>query len=122
MNVRGSGGDPRADSLHIALTMVLVAIILAVLTVGAFARGAVFRRYSFATLVVLVVFGALTGLQTDALDAGKPTPWIGLTERINIGAYLLWVVVLAMSLLDAEGRPASARDLPASRGHPRPAR
>ncbi len=116
MNVRGSGGDPRADSLHIALTMVLVAFIVAILAVGAFVRGAAFRRYSFATLVVLVVFGALTGMQTRALDAGQPTPWIGLTERINIGAFLVWVVVLAMSLLGAEGRPAPARRLPASRG------
>jgi hypothetical protein len=32
------------------------------------------------------------------VDANLPTPSIGIWERINIGAWLLWVVVLALTL------------------------
>jgi hypothetical protein len=28
-----------------------------------------------------------------------PTTWIGLWERINIGVFMVWVIVLAMALL-----------------------
>ena len=34
-------------------------------------------------------------------QANLPTPWIGVWERINIGVFLLWVVVLATMLLSA---------------------
>jgi hypothetical protein len=37
-----------------------------------------------------------------------PTPWMGVWERINIYAYMLWVVVLATALL--RGRMAQPRD------------
>jgi hypothetical protein len=38
--------------------------------------------------------------------ANEPTPWIGVWERINIGVYMLWVVVLAIALLrDQVKRP-----------------
>lgn len=40
---------------------------------------------------VLVIFGSEA--------AGQLTPWLGVAERINIGAYLLWVTVLAAILL-----------------------
>ena len=50
------------------------------------------------TLAVVVVFGALTGMDAARIAAGEPTPWLGVVERINIGAFLLWVVVLAVAL------------------------
>jgi hypothetical protein len=31
--------------------------------------------------------------------AGQPTPWLGLTERLNIYSFMLWAVVLAIVLL-----------------------
>ena len=37
----------------------------------------------------------------------QPTPWLGLTERIDVGAFLLWVVVLAISLW----RPGETTDV-----------
>ena len=40
--------------------------------------------------------------KTDALVAGQPTPWLGLTERLNIYSFMLWIVVLAISLLRAQ--------------------
>ena len=35
------------------------------------------------------------------IQANLPTQWVGFWERINIGAFLLWVVVLAIMLLRA---------------------
>src|SRR5687767_4871707 len=98
MNVRGSGGDPTADVLHIAFTMVLVLFIFASVGFGASIRGRRFRYYSFATVLVLVVFGALSALAAGEIGSAEPTPWLGAMERINIGAFLLWVVVLTISL------------------------
>jgi hypothetical protein len=34
--------------------------------------------------------------------ANEATPWMGLTERINIYATMLWVAVLAIGLLRAK--------------------
>jgi hypothetical protein len=110
MNLRGTGeaGD---DVLHIAVTGVLVLLILSQLVVGAFVHGRRFRVYTLATLVILIVAGGLSALEGRHLAAGEPTPWLGILERINIGGYLLWVVVLAISLLRGEpGRnPVASR-------------
>ena len=49
--------------------------------------------------MILVAFGVLTGLDGPSIAANLPTPWVGVWERVNIGAFLLWVVVLANTLL-----------------------
>jgi hypothetical protein len=59
------------------------------------------KRFAYctvATVVVMLLFGALTGLQGLRVAANLPTPAIGIYERIDIGAFLLWVVVLAADL------------------------
>ncbi len=73
---------------------------------GAAALGKRFRVYSAATIAVFVVFGALTGLDGPKIAANLPTPWIGVWERINAGAYLLWVGAFTIALLR---RPCTAR-------------
>ena len=98
MNLRGVGGD----APHIVMTGVMVLFIVTAIVSASFAFGRRFRVYSFASLATNLVFGMLTGLQGKAVAANEPTPWIGLTERICIGAFLLWVVVLAVALLRAE--------------------
>jgi hypothetical protein len=75
---------------------------MATIGFGAFAEGRRFRFYSFATLLVLLVAGALTAFDARHIAVGEPTLWVGAAERINIGAYLLWVAVLAISLLRGE--------------------
>jgi hypothetical protein len=114
MNVRGGGGAPRADLLHIAVTGLLSLIIMVFMGVGAFVRGPRFRWYSLASIAVMLVFGALTGVASQAMAAGQPTPWMGLLERICIGAYLLWVAVLAITLLrpTRSERPAQGMRIP----------
>jgi hypothetical protein len=108
MNMRGTAGG-QGDVPHIILTGVLVIVILATIGVGAVANGRAFRRYSFVTLLAVVVTGALTGLQARHLAAGEPTPWFGALERLNIGAYLLWVAVLAVSQLRRLAHEAPGR-------------
>jgi hypothetical protein len=79
------------------------------MTFGATAFGHRFRRYSVASLFVLVVCGALTFWDAPRVGANLPTPWIGVWERINIGVFPLWVVVLAATLLRNDNHAASTR-------------
>ena len=106
MNMRGAG-DPRGDLPHIVLTGVLVLFIVAAVVIGAFALGRRFRLYSLVTVLAILVFGALVGIEAPGLATGEPTPWIGLTERANVGAFLLWVAVLAIALLRGAGLTAT---------------
>jgi uncharacterized protein DUF998 len=109
MNVRGTEGDVSADVLHIAITMVLVVFIFASTGFGASIRGRSFRLYSFATMLIMLVFGIVSSFMAPGPGTAEPTPWLGFIERINIGAFLTWVVVLAISLLRVEGhRPRGA--------------
>ena len=94
-----AGGSTLSDTMHIVLASVTVLLMLLAIGFGAAAFGKWFRFYSVATLVILVVFGALTFLDAPRVAANLPTPWIGVWERINIGVFLLWVVVLATVLL-----------------------
>ena len=71
---------------------------------GAAALGKRFRLYSIVTIVTLLLFGGLTGMDSPNVAANLPTPWIGLWERINIAAFLTWVVVLAVALLRQQNK------------------
>jgi uncharacterized protein DUF998 len=97
--VLAAGGATLTDTLHIVCSMVTVLLMLVAIGCGAAAFGRRFRRYSIATIVILVACGALTGLDAPLVQANRPTPWIGIWERIDIGAFLLWMVVLATTLL-----------------------
>jgi hypothetical protein len=103
--VLAAGGGSLTDTLHIVWSMVAVAFMMLAIGFGAVAFGKRFRLYSIATLVILIGFGVLTGMDAPRIDANLPTPWIGVWERINIGVYDLWVVVLATALL--RGRASS---------------
>jgi len=96
------------DTMHIILTMVLVLLILLAIGFGATAFGKRFRYYSIATIVVFLVFGALTGLDAPRIQANLPTPLVGVWERISLAGFLIWIVVLAIAILWAEKRPRSA--------------
>ena len=98
MQQRGAGSSA-SDAPHIVLTGALVVLLLLAIGFGAFALGKRFRIYSFGTLLTLTVFGALAGAYGARLATGQPTPGLGIVERINIYASLLWVAVLAIALL-----------------------
>jgi hypothetical membrane protein len=110
MHPRGAG-SAAGDLPHILLTAVLVWLLLLAIGFGAFALGQRFRIYSFATLLTVLVFGALTAPYGARLAAGEPTPGLGIVERILVYASLLWVAVLAVALL-RRPRPSSAGALP----------
>ena len=107
MGQRGAG-SAAGDLAHIVLTSVLVLSLLLAIGFGAFALGRRFRSYSSATFLIIIVFGALAGQQGSRLAARQPTPWLGVFERVDVYASLLWVAVLAIALLrrprDGAGR------------------
>ncbi len=84
--------------MHLALGAITEIIYLLALGFAAAALGKGFRIYSIATFLVLVVFGILTFRDAPAISINEPTPLIGVWERINIGVFLLWVIVLAIVL------------------------
>ena len=96
-----AGGSTLSDTMHIVFAMVTVLLMLLAMGFGAAAFGNRFRLYSIATMVILFAFGALTIPDAPKIQANLPTPWIGVWERINIGVFMLWVVVLAIMLLRA---------------------
>ncbi|HEV2358803.1 MAG TPA: DUF998 domain-containing protein [bacterium] len=104
--VLAAGGGTWSDTLHVILGLATVLFMLVAIGFGATAFGKSFRLYSIVTILILFVFGALTGLESPRLQANLPTPWIGLWERINILGFLLWVVVLAVALLRGRGAVA----------------
>jgi hypothetical protein len=105
-----AGGGTSGDTLHLVLAGLTVGIMIAILGTAAAVFGMRFRIYTLATLIVLFVSGLLTSIGATRLSAGQPTPWMGVYERINIGAFLLWVIVFAVTLWPdertAEGRAA----------------
>jgi hypothetical membrane protein len=105
MHQRGAGSSG-SDLPHIVVTGVLVLLTLLAMGFGAFALDRRFRRYSFTTILIMIVFGALAGSSGARLAAGQPTPGFGILERINIYASLLWVAVLAVALLRRHGTAA----------------
>ena len=96
--VIAAGGATSADTVHLILaagTGLFVAAYVAILAIG---FGWRFRVYSVLTLATALGFGRLSA-QVDRLEAGDPTPYMGLLERIGIGAWLLWMAVASVVLL-----------------------
>jgi hypothetical protein len=106
------------DSLHITLAMVTVLLMLLAIGFGARALGHRFRRYSVVTMAVLLAFGVLTAIESPRIAANLPTPWIGVWERINIAAFLLWIVVLAIALWGQPPEPVANTGAIAQVGNP----
>ena len=106
MDMRGAQITP-LGSLHPLMTGVMSLFILLSMGFGAFLLSKRFRLYSFITIILLLVFGFITGLQAPQLTAGEPTPFMGFTERINIYATMIWFAVLSITLLRTEKRKIS---------------
>jgi hypothetical protein len=94
-----AGEATASDAWHGILTFGGALCYLLAMGFGATAFGKWFRFYSIATMLIFVVFGVMTGLDQPQLEANLPTPWMGLWERIDIFATMLWIAVLAIALL-----------------------
>ena len=118
-----AGEDTLRNAFHGPLTMVSDLLLAVGMAAAGQLLGKRFRYYSYATIATLIVFGIWTGFQIPQMQANEPTPWMGLKERVNIYASMLWVAVLAVGLLRS-GAPEPHPDLeqpavnpPATRRH-----
>jgi Protein of unknown function (DUF998) len=97
--VLATGERTLHNAVHGPGTAVMSLFLVLAMGFGSTLLGKRFRYYTYATIVALVVFGVLASLQISQMEANQPTPWMGLEERINIYASMLWVALLAIGLL-----------------------
>jgi hypothetical membrane protein len=98
MQLRGTE-QGLAGALHLIEGGVEMLILLTAL---GFASGAIdhkFRLYTIFTIVLMLIFGAWSGMDAPLVEAGLPTPWLGVKERIMWYSYHLWFIVLSIRLL-----------------------
>lgn len=96
------GGGTLTDTLHIVWSMITLLFMMLIMGFGSASLEKLFRFYTIATWAIFVGFGILTWLESPAIEKNLPTPRIGVWERINIGAFMLWIIVLAIILLRKE--------------------
>jgi len=97
--VLAAGGGTLTDTLHIVWTIVTSLFFMLALGFGAAAFEKRFRIYSIATMVIVFGSGAWTGTYASRLQANLPTPWAGVWERMNTTVFMVWIAVLAVTLL-----------------------
>lgn len=97
-----SGGKTFSDTMHLLLAVVTEVVYVLALGFAAVSFGRKFGIYSIITFLLLLVFGLLTFWEAPGIATNRPTPFIGIWERINIGVFLLWIVVLAIVLIERE--------------------
>ena len=101
--VLAEGGKTIAEAFHGILVVVTVLCNLSTIAFGAAAFGSRFRLYSIITILVMLILGVLTGpAAAPLIEANLPTPWFGIWERIIIMGFLIWIVVLAITLMRTE--------------------
>lgn len=86
------------NALHAPGTLVMDLFLVAGMGVGATLLGRWFRWYSYGTILLLLAAGGLVSTQISRMEANLPTPWMGLEERVNIYATMVWVTALAVGL------------------------
>jgi hypothetical protein len=94
-----AGEGTLRNAMHPPGTIVMSLFLLLAMTFGSTLLGKRFRYYSYGTIATLLVFGVLASLQAGRMAANQPTPWMGIEERTNIYATMLWVALLAIGLL-----------------------
>lgn len=94
-----------SGALHLGEGLVAMALILAAMSMAATVFGRGFRWYTIATIGLMLVFGAWSGMDAPRIEAGLPTPWVGVRERIFWYGYHLWFAVLALRLLREPALP-----------------
>jgi len=103
--VIAAGGGTLTDTLHLVWAFVHLVLMLLMISFGAAVLGKGFRLFSAAIVLIFIVFGILTTRESLGLKANLPTPHVGIWERVNIGAYMLWIIVFANELLKRNNKP-----------------
>lgn len=101
MHMRGNP-PTLTDTLHIVWASVTVLLMMTMMVFGALASEIRFRIYTILSIALQMVFGFLTALEAPNIPTNGATPFIGIYERINIGIFMLWIVTLALVLLQRE--------------------
>ncbi len=104
-----AGQDTLRNAFHGPLTLVMDLCLMAGMGVAGTLLGKRFRAYSYGTIALLLVFAFLAGVQIPQMSQGRTTPWMGLEERVNIYATMLWVAVLATALFRAQATTTTQR-------------
>jgi membrane protease YdiL (CAAX protease family) len=97
--VLAAGGETWTDTMHLVMTAIDSLLLVSIIFVGSRPFGRAFRRYSIITLVVVIGCGAFTGMYGPDVGANRPTPWIGIAERITVFGSMVWLAVFAGALL-----------------------
>ena len=97
--VIAAGGGTLTDTLHLVWAFVHLGLMMVMIGFGAAAFGRRFRIFSVCIVLVFIVFGMLTSMGSQGIATGAPTPMLGIWERINIGAYSVWVIVFALLMI-----------------------
>lgn len=66
---------------------------------GAQAGGKGFRVFSYATMLAMLILGAVPLLGSFEIGLDQPPAFFGASERINAYGYMLWMMALAVVLL-----------------------
>ncbi len=102
--------EPRStDTMHEALSIVFVLIVLMAFALSAVAYRGWFRVYSIVTILVTIGFVAAASIAGEGIHQND-TPWAGAFERIDTYVLMAWVVVLAVTLMRrslSEATPAT---------------
>lgn len=85
-------------TMHMVATFTLIVVMFSFIVTAAVGGGRAFRLYSAVTALVIIGGAVLAGLQVPRIEAGLPTPGLGIFERLNIYAMLVWVIVFAITL------------------------
>jgi hypothetical protein len=93
-----AGQDTLRNQLHAWYGIGMPILFVLAIGFGSRLSGTRFRYFSYATILVMLMFGLVQGMQAGALTANEPTPWMGVEERVTAYAPMLWFVVLAFCL------------------------
>lgn len=92
-----------SDTMHLLFAGATILLLSLAILAGSTAFGRGFRRYSAATVAVMLLFFILTMRDVPNVGADLPTPYMGLTERICMAAWLLWIAIFSVELLRGGG-------------------
>lgn len=87
------------DTMHLVMGAASTILLIGAIVSGAAAFGRKFRLYSTVTVLVMLGFGYLMSLDVPRVAAGQPTPYLGITERITMAAWLIWMAIFPVALL-----------------------
>jgi hypothetical protein len=83
---------------HVKLSVIGISTMLGSMASSAVAFRGWFRPYSLISMAAVVTLFGLALSYVPEVNAGHPTRFMGLDERIAVGAYFLWLFVLVALL------------------------